>query len=81
MQTNQSASDDLVTVVPSNTVPIVAGSKTRGLYVGVTGDVTVITGKAQTVKLTAVPAGTLLPIQVTHVKATGTTATDMVGVF
>lgn len=84
---SQSPSGDALAVVASNTVALLAAPTgnptqyTRGLYVGVTGDVTVITRKAQTVLFKAVPAGTILPIQVTHVKATGTTATDMVALY
>lgn len=52
---------------------------TRGLYVGVAGDVSVEmykTGSAVVFK--AVPAGTVLPIRITRVNATLTTATNMV---
>lgn len=55
----------------------------KSIWVGGTGDVTVLminaTDDSQTVKFSAVPAGTLLPIQVRRVMSTGTTATLMVG--
>lgn len=52
----------------------------RGLYVGVAGDVTVRMLRGSTdVLFKAVPAGTILPIRVTHIRATGTTATTMLG--
>lgn len=55
----------------------------KAVWVGGTGDVVVLpinaTDDANTVKFSAVPAGTLLPIQVRRVLATGTTATLMVG--
>ena len=52
---------------------------TRGLYVGGTGDLSVVMAEDQnTVIFSAVPAGTILPIQVTQVFATNTTATLIV---
>jgi hypothetical protein len=51
---------------------------TRGLYIGGTGNVTVsfgATAGAAIVTFTAVPVGTFLPIAVSQVRATGTTAT------
>jgi len=65
-------------VVPSDTVPL-AHPLTR-LYVGVTGDVTVL-GYHDTAPVTfsAVPAGWFaLPVPVVQVMATGTTATNLV---
>lgn len=53
---------------------------TTGIYVGVTGDVTVkdqLTGDL--VKFEAVPAGQILPICVSQVMFFGTTATALVG--
>ena len=53
---------------------------TTGLYVGGAGDVSVldITSK-KAVLFKAVPAGSILPIRVARVRATGTTATNIVG--
>jgi hypothetical protein len=67
-------------ITPHNSTAIVGGP-IYGLYVGVGGDITVITNRANTVLFKAVPQGMILPLPmgVTHVKATGTTATDMVG--
>lgn len=55
---------------------------TRGIYVGVTGDVAVI-GKNDTVAVTFVglAAGMIHPIQAKIIKSTGTTATSIVGVY
>lgn len=49
----------------------------KSLYIGVSGDVTVITAVGQTVTLKSVPVG-MQQIRVSRVKATGTTATDIV---
>jgi hypothetical protein len=55
--------------------------QTRALYVGVTGDVAVIfAGDTAAVTLKAVPVG-ILPVQVTKVMSTGTTATDIVALY
>ncbi len=55
---------------------------TRFLYVGGTGNVAVTmvgTGAAIVFKL--VPAGTMLPVRVTKVLSTGTTATNIVAIW
>lgn len=66
-------------VTPSDTVDL--AYCTRGLYVGGAGNVTVVMqGDGSTVLFTGVPAGTVLPIAVARVKATGTTATSMVAI-
>lgn len=71
-----SASAEAIT--PSNSVNL--SGTTRGIYVGVTGDVTaVINGNAILFK--AVPVGLILPIRATRVNSTGTTATNMVALY
>jgi hypothetical protein len=55
---------------------------TRGLYIGTTGDVAVTmarTGAA--IVFTAVPGGVILPIRVTQVLSTGTTASNIVALW
>lgn len=47
----------------------------RALYVGGAGDIAVVMKNGDEVTFSGVAAGTLLPIRVTKVKATGTTAT------
>lgn len=52
----------------------------RAIYVGTTGDVTVIDTAGNTVLHKAVPAGAYIgPFLVKQVKSTGTSAADMVG--
>lgn len=56
----------------------------RALYIGVAGDVVVYmnANKEDTaVTFLAVPAGTVLPISVRQVRATGTSATDIVALY
>lgn len=69
---------DAAVVTPSDSTDIPV---TRGLYIGTTGNLTVITAAGNTVPWVAVPAGQILPIQVTRVKATGTTASNIVAMY
>ncbi|GGF33415.1 hypothetical protein GCM10011321_25750 [Youhaiella tibetensis] len=52
---------------------------TRALYVGVDGDVSVEFVSGANALLAGVPGGTLLPIRVAKVLASGTTAEEIVG--
>lgn len=54
--------------------------KTRGLYVGVTGNVKVDIG-GTAITFVGLAAGVIHPLRVTRVYATGTTATNIVGVY
>ncbi len=68
------------TVTPHDTNPL--ANITRGLYVGSTGDVTCrLKGDTSDVVFSSVPAGALLPFRIEYVRTTGTTASDIVGVF
>lgn len=51
----------------------------RGIYVGVTGNINVITPNGTTVLFSNVPAGFILPVYCSRVKATSTTATTLIG--
>jgi hypothetical protein len=66
-------------VTPDNSTDL--PSFARGLYVGGAGDVKVDTAGADTVTFAGVPAGSLLPVRVRRVYATGTTATSIVAVW
>ena len=48
------------------------------LYVGGVGDVAVITEGGDTVTFTAVPVGGIIPLRISKVLSTGTTATSIV---
>lgn len=55
---------------------------TRGLYIGGAGDVAVImAGDTAAVTFSAVPVGTFMPVQVTKVMSTNTTATLMLALY
>lgn len=52
---------------------------TRALYVGSTGNLVCTMANGGTATFNTIPAGTVLPIRITGVTASGTTADDMVG--
>ncbi len=54
---------------------------TRALWIGGAGNVAVVTLDGSTVTIKGVQAGTLLPIRVSRVKSTGTTATDILALY
>ena len=65
-------------VTPSDSVdlPTVA----RALYIGVTGNVTLVTVNNETVLFVAVPVG-ILPVMTRRVQSTGTAATNIVALW
>ena len=70
---------DAVAVTPNDSTDIARIS--RGLYIGGSGDVAVITKDGTTTTLVNALAGTYLPIRVSRVLATGTTATNIVAMY
>ena len=70
--------DEAAAVAKSDSTVI---PKTRGLYIGTTGDVVVTMAKTGgPITFTAVPAGVILPICVTQVLA-ATTASNIVALW
>jgi len=65
-----------VTTSDATIIPV-----TRGLYIGGAGAVAVRTESGDEVTLAAVPVGTVLPIAVDMVKATGTVATLIIALY
>jgi hypothetical protein len=73
-------------VTPSNTVDIpsiTGGTSNNGcvLYVGGAGNLRVDTVGGDDITFTGVLAGSFIPVQVTRVYATGTTATSIVALW
>lgn len=65
-------------ITPHDTNALAA--ETRGLWIGGVGNVALrFAGDTTDTLISAVPAGTLLPFCVTHVRATLTTATLIIG--
>jgi len=54
---------------------------TRGVYVGTTGNLKVDMVSGGTVTFVSVPGGSLLPVQVERIYATGTTATNIIALY
>lgn len=73
-----SPANDAVAVTPADATEI---TLTRGLYVGGAGNIVATMRSGNDCTFTAVPAGTILPLRVTKVKATGTTATSIVALY
>lgn len=72
--------EDGAAITPSDTVDL--ANITRGIYVGGAGDITInFQGSETAVLFAAVPQGIILPVRATRVKATGTTATNLVGLY
>ncbi len=65
-------------VTPSDATVIAA---TRAVYVGGAGALAVTMHNGTNATFAAVPAGTTLPISVTKVLSTGTTATSIVALY
>lgn len=56
-------------------------AKTRAVYVGGAGNLTVVMQDGSSCLFTAIPAGTMLPISITSYTTAGTTATAIVGIW
>lgn len=67
-----------VAVTPSDATVI---PKTRGLWIGGAGAISVRDCEGNTTLLSGIPAGTLLNIQVDQVRSTSTTATLIVALY
>jgi len=67
-------------ITKSDTVDI-GGGLTHGVWIGGVGNVVFVLENDELVTLTAVPAGTFLPIKVKRINSTNTTATLMVAMY
>lgn len=56
-------------------------AETRAIYVGGAGNLRLVLASGDEVTFTGLLAGTLLPVRATRVKATGTTATQLLGLY
>jgi hypothetical protein len=62
-------------ITPSDTTELSAVSV---IYVGVTGNIALVTANGDEVTLQNAQAGSVIPVRVKKVKATGTTATGLI---
>ena len=69
-----------IAVTPHNSNALTGGI-TKALWIGGVGNLTVTMANGVDATFTAVPAGTELRLAVTRVKATGTTASNIVALY
>ena len=67
-----------VAVVPSDSVNLASPSV---IYVGVGGNVSVMTAQGDIVTFIGVPAGGVIPVQVARVNSTDTSASSMLAIY
>lgn len=65
-----------ISVTPSDSTPL--SETTRGLYVGTGGNIAAVMLSGASVSFSTVPAGSVLPVRLTKILATGTTASNIV---
>ncbi len=82
------AGSDASQIIPGNHAAVLTKSDSndlattsRALYIGGAGDINVIMAGGETVLFSAVPAGTVLPIAITRLKSTSTSATLVVAIW
>jgi hypothetical protein len=76
---NTAPAEGAVAVTPSDSTDLT--SLCRALYVGSGGTVNVDVADGSTVAFVGVIGGTILPVRVARVRATGTTATNIVALY
>jgi len=71
--------DNATEITPSDSTDLT--NTARSLYVGAGGDVKVTTANGDTVTFEEVQGGSILPVRVRRIFATGTTATSIVAIY
>jgi len=66
-------------ITPSDSTDLAA--ETRGLWIGASGDLALVLASGDEVTISGAVGGSLLPLRVRRLKATGTTATALVGLY
>lgn len=66
-------------ISPSDVADLAA--ETRGLWVGASGDLALVLASGDEVTIAGAVGGSLLPLRVRRVKASGTTAAQLVGIY
>ncbi len=75
---NASASE-AVAITPSDTANF--AQVVKGIYVGVGGDVVIVTQSGAVVTFKNAVSGSIIPVYAKRVNSTGTIATDLVGLY
>jgi len=70
-----------VAVTPADGADVVSGKISGGLWVGGAGTLSVVMADGTTLNIAAVPAGAFLPLQVSRVRSTGTSATSILFLY
>lgn len=65
----------------TNDIPLVNNKGPRALYIGGTGNITVLDQDGVSCLISTIPAGSILPIRPTRLMSTGTTATTIVALY
>lgn len=68
-----------VAVTPDNSNDLAIPA--RALYVGTGGNINLDTAQGDTVVFTSVPSGSILPVRAKRVRATSTTASNIVALY
>ena len=68
-----------IAVTPSDTTDL--ATPARAMYVGTSSDLSIITPDGVTVLFASVPSGFILPVAAIRVRATATTATNVVALY
>jgi hypothetical protein len=71
--------DNLAAITPHDTTELEFW--TRGIYVGGAGDIAVVSAAGDAITIVGCLAGVVYPFAVKIIKATGTTATDLIGLY
>ena len=66
-------------VTPSDSTALATDA--RSLYIGTGGNVTLVTSGGDAVAFPNVPSGSILPVRTNQVRATGTTASNIVAIW
>lgn len=73
-----SPANNIVSVTPTDSD---LATDFRSIYVGVAGNVAIVSTGGDDVTFVGVLAGSILPVRCRQVKSTGTTATNIIGLY
>jgi hypothetical protein len=80
IQQVRSNAEGALTVTPNDSTDLSKGY-TKGIYIGTSGDLSVILRDGSTAIFKSISAGVIHPISATRINATGTTASNIVAVY